>query len=153
MAFIVGAYPRIASLTNPMKKMSKSEGEKYSKILLTTPPDQIRTIISRALTDSLPGIYVSPDRPGVTNLLSILAAFENKSITEVESEVRDWNMRKFKERLAESIITSLSEIQSRYNQVREDKLWLEKMRKDGNERARQVASQRIKEVKRVVGLL
>ena len=68
--------------------MSKSDGEKYSKILLTTPPDQIRTIISRALTDSLPGVYASPDRPGVTNLLSILAAFENKSIAEIEKEVQ-----------------------------------------------------------------
>jgi tryptophanyl-tRNA synthetase len=149
----IDAYPRITSLTNPMKKMSKSDGEKYSKILLTTPPDQIRTIISRALTDSLPGVYASPDRPGVTNLLSILAAFGNKSITEIENEVRDLNMRTFKERIAESIVIALSGIQSRYHQVKEDKLWLERVRKEGNERARQIASQRITEIKRAVGLL
>ena len=62
-------------------------------------------------------------------------------------------MRAFKERIAESIITALSGIQSRYNQVKEDKSWLEKVRKEGNERARQIASQRITEIKRVVGLL
>ena len=153
LALMIGAYPRITSLTNPTKKMSKSDGEKYSKILLTTPPDQIRTIISRALTDSLPGVYASPDRPAVTNLLSILSAFENKSIAEIEKEVRDLNMRAFKERIAESIITALAVIQSRYNQVKEDKSWLERVRKEGNAKARQVASQRITEIKRVVGLL
>lgn len=153
MMLRIGTYPRITSLTNPTKKMSKSDGEKHSKILLTTPPDQIRTIISRALTDSLPGVYASADRPGVTNLLSILAAFENKSIAEIENEVRDLNMRAFKERIAESIITALSEIQSRYNQVNRDKSWLERVRKEGNERARQISSKRITEIKRVVGLL
>ena len=150
---MTGAYPRIASLTNPTKKMSKSDLEKHSKILLTTPPDQIRATISRALTDSISGIYSSPDRPGVTNLLQILAALENKSVSGIEHEVRDLDMRKFKERIAESTISALSEIQSRYEQGRRDKSWLEKARKDGNERARHVASHRITQIKKVVGLI
>jgi tryptophanyl-tRNA synthetase len=136
-----------------MKKMSKSDGEKYSKILLTTPPDQIHTTIARALTDSIPGVYASFDRPGVTNLLHILAAFENKSVQEVEKEVSDLTMREFKARVSWSVISALSGIQTRYERVRGDKSWLEKARKDGNERARQVASQRITEIKRVMGLL
>jgi len=149
----IGAYPRIASLTNPLKKMSKSSLDKSSKILLTTPPATIRTIISRALTDSLPGVYSSPDRPGVTNLLNILAAFEGRTTQELESEVREWNMRRFKERVAQSVVDGLKDIQRRYEEVRGDRGWLERVRREGNERAREVASQRISQIKRIVGLL
>jgi len=150
---LIGAYPRIASLTNPLKKMSKSSLDKSSKILLTTPPTTIRTIISRALTDSLPGVYSSPDRPGVTNLLNILAAFEGRTTQDLESEVREWNMRRFKERVAQSVVDGLKDIQRRYEEVSGDRGWLERVRTEGNERAREVASQRISQIKRIVGLL
>jgi tryptophanyl-tRNA synthetase len=133
--------------------MSKSDTDKYSKILLTTPPDQIRAIVSRALTDSISGIYSSPDRPGVTNLLQILAGLENKIIAEIEEQVQKLTMREFKERIAETIVNELSTIQSRYQEVRGDKSWLEVVRKDGNERARYIANQRITEIKTVMGLL
>ena len=133
--------------------MSKSDSEKYSKILVTTTPDEIRTIISRALTDSMPGVYASPERPGITNLLNILAAFEDTAVAELEEEVRSLTMREFKERVAESIISGLSEIQSRYNQVKGDISWLEKARTEGRERARHVANQRMIEIKKAVGLL
>jgi tryptophanyl-tRNA synthetase len=149
----IGAYPRIASLTNPLKKMSKSSLDKSSKILLTTPPATIRTTISRALTDSLPGVYSSPDRPGVTNLLNILAAFEGRTTQELESEVREWNMRRFKERVAQSVVDGLKDIQRRYEEVSGDRGWFERVRREGNERAREVASQRISQIKRIVGLL
>lgn len=148
-----GAYPRIASLTNPTKKMSKSDLEKNSKILLTTPPKTIRTIISRALTDSIPGVYSSPDRPGVTNLLNILAAFENFPVEKLEDEMREWKMREFKDRVAESVVSGLEGIQGRYEEVKGDKKWLERVRREGNEKARGIASERIKEIKRIVGLL
>lgn len=133
--------------------MSKSDGEKYSKILLTTPPDQIRTIISRALTDSIPGVYASPDRPGVTNLLQILSAFKGETIEHLESNLKHLSMREFKERVAESIIAGLSPIQERYQQVKNNDPWLVKVKKEGNERARAIASKRMTEIKRIVGLL
>ena len=133
--------------------MSKSDQEKYSKILLTTPPNEVRKIISRAVTDSIPEIYSSPDRPGVTNLLQILAAVENKSIIEIEKEARGLNIQFLKERIAEGIITELSGIQERYEQIRGDKSWLERAKKEGNEQARQVANERMIEIKRVVGLI
>lgn len=133
--------------------MSKSDPEIYSKILLTTPPDQIRKAISRALTDTFDGIYISPERPGITNLLNILAALENKRIEEVEKEFHDWGKKEFKERVAESIIAELLIIQKRYEYVRGDLKWLERIRKRGNERARYFANQRIKLIKEIAGLL
>lgn len=133
--------------------MSKSDPDNNSKILLTTPPNKLRSIILRAITDSSPGVYASPDRPGVTNLLQILAALENKTITQMEIEVHNMSMREFKERIAESMINALSGIQERYEEVRGNTAWLEKVRKDGNERARDIASRRIMEIKKVVGLI
>ena len=132
--------------------MSKSDGDNNSKILLTTPPDQIRLRIARALTDSFDGVYASPERPGVTNLLQVLAAFENATIEELEKEVGDWSLRNFKERVAETIVSSLRGIQERYQEVQGNKSWLEEVRNEGNERARQIAYERISLIKSVVGL-
>jgi tryptophanyl-tRNA synthetase len=149
----VGSSPRITSFTDPTKKMSKSAPDEFSKIVLTTPPDRIHYIIRRALTDSIPGIYSSPERPGITNLLTILAAFEGKTVGELETEMRDWPMKLFKERLAESIIKGLEVVRARYEQVKGDEGWLERVRRDGNGRAKDVASRRMVEIKRAVGLL
>jgi tryptophanyl-tRNA synthetase len=146
----VGAYPRIASLTNPSKKMSKSANEKT--IFLTTPPSEIETLISRALTDSLPGITASPDRPGFTNLLNISAAFENISVEELERKVSGWRVKEFKEYVAHTIIKGLEPIQKRYAEVKGDTAWLEKVRRHGNQRARRVAVERMEMIKSLVGL-
>ena len=89
----------------------------------------------------------------MTNLLNILAAFEGRTIQELESEVREWNMRRFKERVAQSVVDGLKDIQRRYEEVSGDRGWLERARREGNERAREVASQRISQIKRIVGLL
>jgi tryptophanyl-tRNA synthetase len=132
--------------------MSKSDENKSSRILLTTHPDQVRRSLSRAITDSESGIYSSPSRPGVTNLLNILSAFENKTIQEIEGEVKNLSMRDFKERVAESIIAGLAPIQERYKQVASNRQWLTMMRLEGNSRAREIAARRMMEIKKIVGL-
>jgi tryptophanyl-tRNA synthetase len=109
--------------------MSKSDIASQSKILLTSSPHEIRHCISRALTDSIHGIYADPQRPGITNLLQILAAFQNTTIPELETQVRDMKMSHFKTLVAESIINGLSPIQARYEEVRQDPSWLEKLQK------------------------
>jgi tryptophanyl-tRNA synthetase len=133
--------------------MSKSSPDKSSKILLTTSPPTIQKIISKALTDSIPEIYYSPSRPAVSNLISILAAFESRSINDLAPELRKMTMKEFKERVIQSIILGLEGIQRRYNDVYGDRKWLERVRQEGNSRAREVAGKRILEIKKVVGLL
>jgi tryptophanyl-tRNA synthetase len=149
----LGEYPRIASLTNPSKKMSKTDPDKNSKILLTTPAAEIRKRISRALTDNVTEIYASSERPGVTNLLTILAAFERCGQNNLEEDVRKLSMKAFKERVSEAIVKALGPIQARFAEVNNDKDWLERVRKNGNERARQVASERMSLIKETIGLL
>jgi len=148
-----GSFPRIASFRNPMRKMSKSDRAKASKVLLTTPPEEVRSIIARAVTDSIDGVYASPDRPGVTNLLQILAAFRGASISDVEAEVRNCSMREFKDKVSEAVTKELVSIQARYKEVWGNRDWLEEMRKLGNARAREIASERMVEIKKTIGLL
>ncbi|OON18262.1 tRNA ligase class I [Opisthorchis viverrini] len=73
---VLGA-PKINSLRNPTKKMSKSDPSEGGCIYLTDSPDQIRLKVRRAQTDSQFGVsYNAEDRPGIANLLRILSALE-----------------------------------------------------------------------------
>ncbi|TPP64750.1 Tryptophanyl-tRNA synthetase, partial [Fasciola gigantica] len=74
------AAVEIHSLREPTKKMSKSDSSPGSVILLTDNPDTIRAKIRRSQTDSLPGVsYDEVERPGLSNLIRILAARRGKS--------------------------------------------------------------------------
>jgi tryptophanyl-tRNA synthetase len=131
--------------------MSKSIGNKYSNIYLTTPPSEIRVNIGRALTDSIDKIYSHESRPGITNLLTILSAMENRPINELEREVCDYSPKKFKQRVADSLIMGLSEVQRRYDEVKGDSAWLNRVRESGNKRAQKIARERMAEIREVVG--
>jgi tryptophanyl-tRNA synthetase len=85
--------------------------------------------------------------------LQILAAFEGRSVPELEDEMRGWGMREFKERVGEGVVGGLRGIRERFEGVRGDKGWLGRVRREGNGRAREVAGERIREIKRIVGLL
>jgi len=132
--------------------MSKSFGNKYSNIYLTTPPSEIQTLIARALTDSIDEIYPHESRPGITNLFTILSAMENRAIGELVTEVRGYTPKQFKERVAESLMKGLSEVQKRYDEVRGDSEWIRRVRKRGNERAQKIARERMEKIREAVGL-
>ena len=106
-----------------------------------------------AVTDSEDGIFASETRPAITNLLYILAGFEGKSVAEVEGQVKHLSKKDFKERVAESIVSKLRGIQLRYSGIINNKNWLTVMRMEGNSRARELASKRMKEIKKVCGLV
>jgi len=132
--------------------MSKSIGNKYSNIYLTTPPSEIQALIGRALTDSIDEIYPHESRPGITNLFIILSAMENQAIDRLIGEVRGYTPKLFKQRVADSLIKGLSEVQKRYDVVRGDSEWIRRVRKRGNERAQKLARERMERIREVVGL-
>jgi len=132
--------------------MSKSIGNKYSNIYLTTPPSEIQALIARALTDSIDEIYPHESRPGITNLFTILSAMENQAIDKLIGEVRGYTPKLFKQRVADSLIKGLSEVQKRYDVVRGDSEWIRRVRKRGNERAQKLARERMERIREVVGL-
>jgi tryptophanyl-tRNA synthetase len=106
---------RIMSLQDPTAKMSKSDPNQGSRILLLDDPDTIRKKVGRAVTDSGTGIeYDWETKPGITNLLEILSLFTDTPVDEVVAEHGDKQYGGFKQLVAEAIIEGLASIRSAY---------------------------------------
>jgi tryptophanyl-tRNA synthetase len=139
-------------LTNPEKKMSKSEENKSDAIFLLDSPDEIRAKIKRATTDSQREICFDEKRPGVTNLLTIYELLTGKSRSEIEDHFSGKNYKDLKEQLAEVVIESLRPLQERYDEITSDHGTLDGMLKRGAERAAEQAVHKMSQVHASMGL-
>lgn len=104
------------SLKEPRSKMSKSDPDPRSRILLSDSTETIHKKIKQALTDSEPNItYDRANRPGVSNLIEILAHIEGgQSPEEIAAQFHDKSMRVLKEHVAEKLSGHLRDIRERY---------------------------------------
>lgn len=103
--------PRVMSLVNGNKKMSKSDRAKRSCLNLIDDPEIIRIKIQKAKTDSFGAIKYDPvNRPEVSNLLRIYASLEGISLSKIEQVFEGDNMFTFKEKVANSIIDTICPI-------------------------------------------
>ena len=83
-AYVPKTGAKIMSLTEPTKKMSKSDENERATLYVLDEPDQIKKKIASAVTDSEAVIRSSPDKPGVSNLLTIHSALSGQTIGELE---------------------------------------------------------------------
>lgn len=144
---------RVMSLRDGTKKMSKSDESDYSRINMTDDKDTIVQKIKKAKTDAISGIYYNvEERPDVSNLITIYAAFAGVSIEEAVSRFSGIQTSAFKEAVAESVISALAPIQQRYHELIKDPAALRKVAEIGAEKANDIASKRMKEIKQLVGL-
>jgi tryptophanyl-tRNA synthetase len=112
----VGA--RIMSLQDPTAKMSKSDPNADSRILVLDEPDVIRRRLRRAVTDS--GTEVRRDwehKPGVSNLIEILSLFAGLSIEQIEDEHAGSGYGKFKDVVADAVIEGLAPVRRRFSEL------------------------------------
>lgn len=145
----VGA--RIMSLSEPSKKMSKSDekGDIYLKDDLKT----VRKKIMSAVTDSGDEVKYDPiNKPGISNLLSIYAATKNITISQAEKIFKTSRYGEFKKAVADVVCEDLGAFQDRYRKIIEDKTYISIL-EDGANRARKVAEKTLSRVKNAVGLL
>lgn len=106
---------RIMSLQDPTAKMSKSDPNLGSRILLLDDPDVVRKKIGRAVTDSGTGIaYDWNAKPGITNLLEILSLFSETPVEKLEDEHGGKQYGEFKQLVAEAVVDGLAPIRSAY---------------------------------------
>lgn len=106
---------RIMSLKDPTQKMSKSETDPMSCVLLNDSPELIRRKFARAVTDSGREIRYAPkEKPGVSNLLEILSLFSGKPIADVETEHAASTYQVLKEAVGEAVVEGLHPIQTAY---------------------------------------
>ncbi|MDO5039372.1 tryptophan--tRNA ligase [Clostridium sp.] len=144
---------KIMSLQEPTKKMSKSDDNPNSFILLMDPPDVIRKKISRAVTDSIGIVNYSDEQPGVKNLLNILAAINN---VEPESLVKNYEGKGYadlKKDVAEAIINELSPIQDKVKELIKDKKTLEAIYKEGANKASYIANKTLRKMQKKIGFI
>ena len=145
----VGA--RVMSLQEPTRKMSKSDPEE-TYIALLDPPDVIRRKIKRAVTDSDGEIrFDAENKPGVSNLLSIIAALSGQTVESVVDELAGQGYGKLKERAADCAIATLEPLQAKYQQLMADKTYLQSVLDRNAETAGKLANRTLEKVKRKVG--
>ncbi len=143
---------RIMSLTNPEKKMSKSDGES-NYISLFDSPEEITKKIKSAVTDTGKTIKFNPDRkPGVSNLLTICSLFSDKEISEFEKEMKGKSYKVLKERTAEIIINDLTPFRKKKEELMNREVYIEEILKQGERKARALAETKMAEVREKMGL-
>ncbi len=144
---------RIMSLQDPERKMSKSDDNQASCILLTDEPDQIRKKVGRAVTDSGAEVRPGLDKPGISNLLSIMSGFTGKSIQACVDQFAGRGYSDFKKAVAEVIVDGLKPIRARFEEINSDKSYLDSVLKAGAEVAQKKAYKMLSKVSRKVGFV
>ncbi len=146
------AGARIMSLDDPTKKMSKSDPNPASYIALTDAPDTIRRKIKRAVTDSGSDVQAGPDKPALTNLLTICSLFSGEPVPAIEARYAGKGYGAFKSDLAEVVVAAISPIQTRLAELEADPSITERALRDGADRARAIAAPKLDLVRDRIGL-
>ena len=148
----VGA--RIMGLQDPTGKMSKSDDAETNALYLLDSPDVVVRKIKRAVTD-MEGVvrFDIAAKPGVSNLLAILAATTGKTVAALEAEFEGKQYGAFKGAVAEAVVDALRPVQAKYAELREDRDGLRAVLKDGAERASVRANATLARVHEALGLI
>ena len=143
---------RIQSLTEPTKKMSKSDDDPNSCVYLLDTPDVIRKKFQRATTDSERSIVFDENRPGVFNLLSIYELFSGQSHAALENRFAGKGYGDLKKEVAEVVIEGLRPVQARYAELTKDLATLEAIFRQNAEPCAAIANQTLLEMQKAIGL-
>ncbi len=147
-------FSRIMSLKDGLRKMSKSELSDLSRINLTDNKDQIINKIKKAKTDALPlpsTIEELEKRPEAKNLIGIYSSLKNNTLQKSIDEFSGKNFSEFKEELSEIVVNKINPISIKIKELLNDKGFLNKILKDGSEKANDTASKKIKKIHEIVG--
>jgi tryptophanyl-tRNA synthetase len=148
----VGA--RVMDLQNPTAKMSKSADSPQGTLLLLDPPATITKKIKSAVTDSGTDVRHDPtEKPGVSNLLEILAAATGRPVPDLETEFVGSGYGAFKGAVADAVGDLLAPIRERYDELAGDPAEVDRLLAAGAAKAGDIADDVIGRVRKAVGLL
>ena len=154
--FIPEHGARVMSLLEPTKKMSKSDTNPGNFIGLLEDPKKITKKIKRAVTDSdeQANIYFNTEeKPGVSNLLSLLSCATGKSIDDLVPSYQDKMYGHLKGDVANAVVELLTPIQTKFHQYRADQAFLDEVMRNGAEKASLRASKVLSKVYEAVGFI
>ena len=145
---------KIMNLQNPEVKMSKSAPkDDKGTIFILDNVEITKNKIMSAITDSDGKVYFDEEnKPGISNLLSIVAVIDNLTIEEVSLKYKDYTYKDFKIEVADKVSKFILDIQDKFYKYRNDEDYLRKILKEGADKARRLASKKMEEVKQTVGL-
>lgn len=154
--FIPEVGARVMSLQDPLKKMSKSDDNPNNFIGLLEDPKKVSKKLKRAVTDSDEQARIFFDieqKPGVSNLLSILSAATGRAIADLVPEYEDKMYGHLKTDTADAVVAMLEPIQQRYQDYRNDMTFLNEVMAKGAEQASAHAAKTLQSVYDVVGFV
>jgi tryptophanyl-tRNA synthetase len=144
---------RVMDLQDPTRKMSTTGGTQQGTVYVLDEPDAIVKKLRGAVTDSGREIERSPEKPGVSNLIDILAVARGVAPEQVEADMRDARgYGDLKVAVAEAVVEMLAPVRERYVDLRADEGALEAVLADGAGRARAIASETLADVRECMGV-
>jgi len=146
----VGA--RIMDLQDPTTKMSTTYSAENGLIFIDEDADQIRRKIKRAQTDSGSEVRRGEGKEGIANLIDIMSAARGIAPDQVENEFEGSGYGDFKAAVGDAVAELLGPVRERYLELRRDEAALEATLRGGGDKAREVASQTLAEVRRAMGV-
>jgi tryptophanyl-tRNA synthetase len=146
----VGA--RVRDLQEPERKMSTTGGSEQGTVYVLDEPEAIARKFRRAVTDSGTEIVRGPDKPGISNLIEILAAIRGATPESVEAEAAGLRYGDFKVAVAEEVASYLAPVRERYARLRPDEAALERLLAAGAEKARSIAAATMADVREAMGV-
>jgi tryptophanyl-tRNA synthetase len=147
----VGA--RIMDLQDPTRKMSTTGGSAEGTVYVLDEPAAIEKKLRRAVTDSGSEIRRDPEKPGVSNLIEILAAARSTTPAAVEADLADARgYGDLKAAVAEAVVAMLAPVRARYLELRGEEAALEAILAEGAARARAIAAETLLDVRECMGV-
>ena len=140
------------SLSDPTKKMSKSDETNKGCIYLLDDVNLAKKKIMSAVTDNFANVnYDKVNQPGVSNLLEILSSLTSEPIDSIIERYKGKGYGEFKKEVAEAVGNELTMIQNRYNEIVASGK-IEEVLKEGAERAHRIAFKKLKKVQKKMGI-
>jgi len=146
----VGA--RVGDVQEPERKMSTTGGTEQGTVYVLDEPDAIRRKFKRAQTDSGSEVVRAPDKPGISNLIEILAIARGVTPEDVERAFEGAGYGDFKTAVGDDIAAWLAPVRERYADLRADEDALEDILEAGAEKARAISSGTVADVREAMGV-
>jgi tryptophanyl-tRNA synthetase len=146
----VGA--RVRDLQEPERKMSTTGGSDQGTVYVLDEPDAIRKKFKRAVTDSGTEILRAPDKPGIANMIEILAVARAVAPESVERDFDGRGYGEFKTAVGDAVADWLAPVRERYAELRGDDAALEAILESGAEKARAISSVTLADVRDAMGV-
>jgi tryptophanyl-tRNA synthetase len=143
---------RIMDLQSPTDKMSTTSEHDGGRIHVLDDPKVITKKIKSAVTDSGSDVRRAPDKPGISNLIDIMAVIQGRSPEAIESDFEGQQYGAFKGAVADGVVEYLRPVRERYHELRADEGELLRILRGGADRARAIASDTMRDVRERMGV-